>query len=89
LVPFAVPGWLHRQRRLCRSSPATARTCSPHSSWPADLFRRRGARRHRPRAPPRRHLADLPAWSGLTTEQLSYRERAEGWLVDPSLEPVV
>ena len=35
----------------------------------------------------KRHLADLPARSGLTTEQLIYRGRAEGWLVVPSLEP--
>lgn len=36
----------------------------------------------------KRHLADLRARSGLTTEQLIYRGRAEGWLVVPSLEPV-
>lgn len=35
----------------------------------------------------KRHLADLRARSGLTTEQLIYRGRAEGWLVVPSLEP--
>jgi len=35
----------------------------------------------------KRHLADLRARSGLTTEQLIYRRRAEGWLVVPSLEP--
>jgi hypothetical protein len=34
-----------------------------------------------------RHLADLRARSGLTTEQLIYRGRAEGWLMVPSLEP--
>jgi hypothetical protein len=34
----------------------------------------------------KRHLADLRARSGLTTEQLTYRGRAEGWLVVPSLE---
>ena len=34
----------------------------------------------------KRHLADLRARSGLTTEQLIYRGRAEGWLVGPSLE---
>ena len=33
----------------------------------------------------KRHLADLRARSGLTTEQLIYRGRAEGWLVVPSL----
>ena len=33
------------------------------------------------------HLADLRARSGLTTEQLIYRGRAEGWLIVPSLEP--
>jgi len=36
---------------------------------------------------PHLHLADLRARSGLTTEQLIYRGRAEGWLVVPSLEP--
>lgn len=36
----------------------------------------------------KRHLADLRARSGLTTEQLIYRGRAEGWLVVASLEPV-
>jgi len=36
----------------------------------------------------KRHLADLRARSGLTTEQLIYRGRAEGWLVVPILEPV-
>ncbi len=34
----------------------------------------------------KRHLADLRARSGLTTEQLIYRGRAEGWVVVPSLE---
>ena len=35
----------------------------------------------------KRHLADLRARCGLTTEQLIYRGRAEGWLAVPSLEP--
>lgn len=35
----------------------------------------------------KRHLADLRARTGLTTEQLIYRGRAEGWLVVASLEP--
>jgi predicted ArsR family transcriptional regulator len=35
----------------------------------------------------KRHLADLRARSGLTTEQLVYAGRARGWLVVPSLEP--
>ncbi len=35
----------------------------------------------------KRHLTDLRARSGLTTEQLIYSGRAEGWLVVPSLEP--
>ena len=35
----------------------------------------------------KRHLADMRARSGLTTAQLIYRGRAEGWLVVPSLEP--
>lgn len=35
----------------------------------------------------KRHLADLRARSGLTTEQLIYSGRAAGWLVVPSLEP--
>lgn len=35
----------------------------------------------------KRHLADLRARSGLTTEQLIYRGRAEGRLMIPSLEP--
>ena len=34
----------------------------------------------------KRHLADLRARSGLTTDQLIYCGRAEGWLVVPSLE---
>lgn len=34
----------------------------------------------------KRHLADLRARAGLTTEQLIYRGRAEGWLIVPSLE---
>ena len=34
----------------------------------------------------KRHLADLRARSGLTTEQLIYRGRAERWLVVPSLD---
>ena len=38
-------------------------------------------------APRNRHLADLRARSGLTTEQLIYRGRAEGWLVVSELEP--
>jgi DNA-binding CsgD family transcriptional regulator len=37
----------------------------------------------------KRHLADLRARSGLTTEQLIYCGRAEGWLVVPSLEPTL
>jgi predicted ArsR family transcriptional regulator len=35
----------------------------------------------------KRHLADLRARSGLSTVQLIYVGRAEGWLVVPSLEP--
>jgi len=35
----------------------------------------------------KRHLADLRARSGLTTEQLIYAGRACGWLIVPSLEP--
>ena len=35
----------------------------------------------------RRHLADLRARSGLTTEQLIYQGRAAGWLVVPALDP--
>ena len=35
----------------------------------------------------KRHLADLRARSGLSTEQLIYSGRAKGWLVVPSLEP--
>lgn len=35
----------------------------------------------------KRHLADLRARSGLSTEQLIYAGRAEGWLMVPSLEP--
>jgi hypothetical protein len=35
----------------------------------------------------KRHLADLRAKSGLTTEQLIYAGRAGGWLLVPSLEP--
>jgi predicted ArsR family transcriptional regulator len=34
----------------------------------------------------KRHLADLRARLGLTTEQLIYVGRAAGWLVVPSLE---
>ncbi len=34
----------------------------------------------------KRHLADLRARSGLTTEQLIYRGRAGGWLVVPSMD---
>jgi DNA-binding NarL/FixJ family response regulator len=34
----------------------------------------------------KRHLADLRARSGLTTEQLICAGRASGWLVVPSLE---
>ncbi|OGO56171.1 MAG: hypothetical protein A2V85_08195 [Chloroflexi bacterium RBG_16_72_14] len=36
----------------------------------------------------KRHLADMRARSGLTTEQLIYAGRAAGWLVVPSLEPL-
>ena len=35
----------------------------------------------------KRHLADLRAKSGLSTEQLIYVGTAAGWLVVPSLEP--
>ena len=35
----------------------------------------------------KRHLADLRARSGLSTEQLIYTGRAGGWLTVPSLEP--
>jgi len=37
----------------------------------------------------KRHLADLRARSGLTTEQLIYRGRAEGWLLVPTLESLL
>ena len=36
----------------------------------------------------KRHLADLRARSGLTTEQLIYVGRAAEWLLVPSLEPI-
>ena len=36
----------------------------------------------------KRHLADLRARSGLTTERLIYSGRAAGWLVVPELESV-
>ena len=36
----------------------------------------------------KRHLADLRARSGLTTEQLIYSGRAQGWLMVRSLEPI-
>jgi predicted ArsR family transcriptional regulator len=39
------------------------------------------------RSTAKRHLADLRARTGLTTEQLIYRGRAAGWLMVPSLEP--
>jgi DNA-binding NarL/FixJ family response regulator len=35
----------------------------------------------------KRHLADMRARFGLSTEQLIYAGRAEGWLIIPSLEP--
>ena len=35
----------------------------------------------------KRHLADLRARSGLSTEQLVYVGRATGWLIVPGLEP--
>jgi predicted ArsR family transcriptional regulator len=35
----------------------------------------------------KRHLADLRARSGLSTEQLIYAGRAAGWLEVPGLEP--
>lgn len=35
----------------------------------------------------KRHLADLRARSGLSTEQLIYAGQAQGWLMVPSLEP--
>jgi predicted ArsR family transcriptional regulator len=35
----------------------------------------------------KRHLADLRARSGLSTEQLIYTGRAAGWLRIPGLEP--
>jgi len=35
----------------------------------------------------KRHLADLRARTGLTTEQLIYAGRAAGWLAVPTLEP--
>ena len=35
----------------------------------------------------KRHLADLRARSGRTTEQLIYAGRASGWLVVPRVEP--
>jgi len=35
----------------------------------------------------KRHLADLRARSGLTTEQLIYAGLAAGWILVPSLEP--
>ena len=35
----------------------------------------------------KRHLADLRARTGLSTEQLTYAGRAAGWLVVSTLEP--
>ena len=36
----------------------------------------------------KRHLADLRVRLGLTTVELVYSGRAEGWLIVPSLEPI-
>jgi predicted ArsR family transcriptional regulator len=70
------------------SRPATRRQMDVLAAFVAagsvsDAARRVGIR---PRTV-KRHLADLRARSGLTTEQLIYSGRAEGWLVVPSLEP--
>jgi predicted ArsR family transcriptional regulator len=35
----------------------------------------------------KRHLADLRARTGMSTEQLIYAGRAAGWLAVPALEP--
>jgi predicted ArsR family transcriptional regulator len=35
----------------------------------------------------KRHLADLRARTGMTTEQLIYAGRASGWLIVKTLEP--
>jgi len=64
------------------------RVClDPRMAWVLVLpASRREAQTIRP-STAKRHLADLRARSGLTTEQLIYRGRAEGWLVVASLEP--
>ena len=62
-------------------------TCWRRTSPPADPSRGLPASSASGRSTVKRHLADLRARSGLTTEQLIYGGRAEGWLVVPSLEP--
>jgi DNA-binding NarL/FixJ family response regulator len=70
------------------SRPATARQLDVLAAYVAvggsvsDAAARLGIRP----STAKRHLADLRARSGLTTEQLIYRGRAEGWLIVPSLE---
>jgi len=84
-------GWHERGMPARRASPRprTARQVDVHAAFVEaggsvpDAAARVGIRP----STAKRHLADLRARTGLTTEQLIYRGRAEGWLVVPGLEP--
>jgi DNA-binding NarL/FixJ family response regulator len=69
--------------------PATPRQMDVLAAFVADGGSVAGAARRLGIRPStvKRHLADLRARSGLTTEQLIYARRADGSLVVPSLEP--
>ena len=77
--PLSVSSRVARTRARWTSSPPMLRLADPPRNA-AELLGIRPSTVKRP-------LADLRVRSGLTTEQLIYAGRAEGWLVVPSLEP--
>ncbi len=87
--PGSAPRPRSRSSWSCSSSSTTpfpTTTSAPASSCHSSARASRSWD-SRPRPSGERHLADLRARSGLTTEQLIYRGRAEGWLIVTNLEP--
>jgi predicted ArsR family transcriptional regulator len=71
--------------RLSTATPAQTRALAAYVAAGGSIDRAATRIGSRP-STVKRHLADLRARSGLTTEQLIYAGRADGWLVVPSLE---
>jgi hypothetical protein len=75
------------RRTVAAGDPSPRRRCSQRTSRLAVRSANAAVQLGVRSSTVKRHLADLRARSGLSTEQLIYAGRASGRLVVPSLEP--